>query len=507
MSRERPAWSSDALTLPGGRPWDLLVVGGGTAGIVAAQTAAGFGADVLLVERDRTGGDCLWSGCVPSKAILAAAHAAAQARAAAELGVHVGTVEVDFAAVMRHVRASIATIEPVDSPEALRRAGARVARGVARFSGPHTATVDGEPVRFGQALVATGSTPVVPDLPGLADADPLTSETVWSLQRLPERLLVLGAGAIGCELGQGMARLGSRVTLVESAARVLPSEDPLASATLSRAFAQDAMEVRTGVGLHHVEHDGSESVGVLDDGTRVRFDRVLVAVGRRPRTADLGLALAGVELDRTGHVVVDDRLRTTNPRIWAAGDLTGHPAFTHVAGVHGSLAASNAVLGLRRTVQPDLVPRVTYTQPEVAAFGPSVDARTGLTALTTHHDEVDRAIVEGRTDGHSTLVLDRSGRVVGATVVAPRAGEILAEALLAGQQRLRARAVAGTMHAYPTWSDGIWKAGMARTRADLAAPTMRRVSTALVTLRRRWVAVTARPAASEHDVSGPPRPR
>lgn len=480
---------SDPATRPDGSPWDLLIIGGGTAGLVAAQTAAGFGASVLLVERDRTGGDCLWTGCVPSKSILAAGHAAADARAAALLGVRVSEVEVDFGAVMAHVRDAVATIAPVDSPEHLRRAGVSVAHATARLTGPGRADVGGTAVTFGQALLATGSAPVVPDLPGLREAGPLTSETVWSLTELPARLLVLGGGPIGCELGQAFARLGSEVTIVETGPRVLSKETADASAAVLGALVDDGVHVLTSVSVRRVERSAGAFVVVhLNDGRRVEVDRLLVSVGRSPRTGELGLSSVGVDLDERGMVVVDRHLRTSNPRIWAAGDLTGHPPFTHVASAHGSLAASNAVLGLRRSVQPGLVPRVTYTQPEVAAYGVSPDdAGEHHIVRRVPHAEVDRAVAEGRTGGHSTVVLDRRGRVVGAEIVGPRAGESLAEAVLAGQTGVKARTVAGTMHAYPTWSDGVWKAALAQGKADLTSPLTSRVTGTLAGLRRRWV--------------------
>ncbi len=211
-------------------------------------------------------------------------------------------------------------------------------------------------------------------------------------------------------------------------------------------------------------------------------------MGRTPRTRDLGLASVGVELGEDGHVRVDDHLRTSNPRIWAAGDLTGHPPFTHTAGVHGSLAASNAVLGLRRSVAPGLVPRVTYTRPEVAAFGVAADTTDpGHTVRWIEHDEVDRAITEDRTGGYSALVLDRRGRVVGASIVGPHAGELLTEAVLAGTAGLKARTIAGSMHAYPGWGDGVWKAALAQVRADLDGPVAARATRALSAARRGWV--------------------
>ncbi|MGI8415657.1 MAG: dihydrolipoyl dehydrogenase family protein, partial [Nakamurella sp.] len=451
-------------TPPDGNTWDLLIIGGGTAGIVAAKTAAGFGASVLLVERDRTGGDCLWTGCVPSKALLAAAHAAADARTAARLGVHIDGVRVDFAHVMAHVRQAITTIEPEDGPTALRAAGVRVVHGTARLSGPHTAVIDGTTIRFRQALLATGSRPSMPDIPGLADAHPLTSDTIWQLSHLPGRLLVLGGGSIGCELGQAFARLGSTVTIAEAAPTILPREDPAAARLLLAALAQDGVDVHTGAAVTAVDRDWAGTLRVSVSTGTVSVDAILVAVGRRPRTADIGLEMAGVDTDERGSVVVNDRLQTSNWRIWAAGDLTGYPQFTHTAGVHGATAASNAVLGLRRTVDTATIPRVTFTQPEVAAFGvnPHQAAATGLTVRDIHHEQVDRAIAEDATRGITRLVLDRKGRVVGASIVGPRAGESLAELVLAARHGLRARDLAAAMHAYPTYGDAVWKAAIAQ---------------------------------------------
>ncbi len=462
--------------------WDLLVIGGGTAGLVGARTAASFGASVLMVERDRTGGDCLWTGCVPSKALLAAASAAADARGADRLGVHVDGVRVDFAAVMAHVHDAIARIEPDDSPESLRGAGVAVAFGHARFTGTDTAEVGGRPVRFRQALVATGSNPLVPPIPGLRESDPLTSDSVWELTDAPQRLVVLGGGSIGCELGQAFARLGSTVTVVEAAARLLTNEEADAARAVHQALTADGATVLTGEPVTAVE--GSEVV--LDGGRRITADAILVAVGRRPDTTDLDLEAAGVRTTDRGFVEVDDHLRTTNPRIWAAGDVSGHPQFTHVAGVYGSTAATNAVLGLRRTAEVSAVPRVTYTSPEVAAVGASADDSDN-TSFVIPHDEVDRAVVEDKTVGFTRLVLDGRGRIVGATVVGPRAGETLAELTLAVRKGLKPSDLASTMHPYPTWGDGPWNASIAQVRARLQAPTARRAVRALAAVRRRWL--------------------
>ena len=488
-ARTDAEWPSDDLAPPDGQAWDLLVIGGGTAGLVAGKTAAGFGASVLMVERDRIGGDCLWTGCVPSKALLSAAHATRDARTASRFGIRVGDVDVEFPAVMAHVRQAIATIEPTDSPTAMRAAGVMVSHRTARLTGRQTAEVDDHAVRFRQALVATGAAPVIPTIPRLSDAGPLTNETVFSLTELPARLLVLGGGAIGCELGQAFARLGSSVTIVEAAPRLLVREDPDAAALVTAALAGDGVTIRSGVAVTAIRRRGGGWIAELTDGTEVGFDTVLVAVGRRPRTTDLGLAAAGVDIDGHGFVCVDAQLRTTNPRIWAAGDVTGHPQFTHTAGVHGSLAASNAILGLRRRVERATVPRVTFTQPEVAAVGVSLEqARSqALTVRTVAHVDVDRAIAEQQTSGFSRLILDGRGRVVGATIVGPRAGESLPEAVLAARHGLRARDLAAATHAYPTYGDGVWKAAIEQVQAQLTGTAVHRLTTVLTAIRRRWV--------------------
>lgn len=469
---------------PGGGVWDLLVIGGGSAGLVGARTAASFGASVLLVERDRPGGDCLWTGCVPSKALLAAAGAAAQARRASRLGVHVEGVRIAFDEVMAHVRDAIATIEPADSAQALRAAGVAYTAGSAHFTGPDTATVAGTTVRFRHALVATGSDPVVPAIPGLHEhprcSRVLDSDTVWGLTRLPDRLAVLGGGTVGCELGQAFTRLGSRVTIVEAANRLLPGEDEEASRLLTGALEGDGATVLTGSPVTAVEHGADHVRVVLDGEAAVAADAVLVAVGRRPDSRGLGLDTAGVATDERGFVAVDAHLRTGNARVWAAGDVTGHPQFTHVAGVHGSTAATNAVLGLRRRADL-LVPRVTFTSPEVAAVG----ATTGHRVRTYRSTWVDRAVAEDETTGFSRLVLDRRGRVIGATVVGPRAGETLAELTLAVRRGLRTRDLAATMHPYPTFGDGPWNAAIADVRTRLGAGATRMVVRALATARRR----------------------
>ncbi|MGB7448532.1 MAG: FAD-dependent oxidoreductase [Ornithinimicrobium sp.] len=486
------------------RRWDLVVLGGGTAGIVGAKVAAGFGARVLVVESARTGGDCLWTGCVPSKALLAAAHAASAHRNGGRLGVAAAEPAVDFTAVMEHVRSAIATIEPVDSPESLRSAGAEVLHGYGVLTGPSTmqvtASASGQgqrdeavihDVEFEQLLLATGASPTVPPLPGLSECEPLTSETVWDLTELPRRLAVLGGGNIGAELGQAFARLGASVTLVEGAPRLLPQEEAKAATVLRDALQADGVSVRTGAAVIAVQPSGGSGAGALrlDDESTVPFDRLLVAVGRSPRTSGIGLEHAGVEVDEHGMIVVDELLRTTNPRVWAAGDPSGHPQFTHLAGVHGSTAASNAVLGTRRKATTT-VPRVTYTDPEIAGVGLTAEqAGPGHRTHVVEHTDVDRAVAEQRTEGYAAIVVDRRGTVLGGTVVGPRAGESLGELTLAVSMGLKTRDLAGVVHPYPTWNDGPWKAALDDVSQQLESAIPSRAIAVLSRARSAWLRV------------------
>lgn len=472
---------------------ELVVIGGGTAGLVAAKTAARFGVSTLLVERHRMGGDCLWTGCVPSKSIIAAAAVAAGSRTGERFGVLTGPVTVDFPTVMAHVRQAIRTIEPADSAETVEATGARVALGSARFNGDRRLTVtlpDGSSstVRFGQAIIATGSAPILPTIPGAEGIAMLSSDDVWDLDEQPQRLLVLGAGAIGCELSQAFARLGSAVTLVHHGPRVLPKEDAIAGELVGAAMAADGVALRLGTTVERIEPagDGRGGTAHLSDGGTVVFDRMLVALGRRPRVDGLGLENTGVTLDDRGFVAVDATLRTRDRRIWAAGDVSGLPLFTHIAGVNGSIAGTNAALGLRRTVDTAAVPRVTFTHPEVAVVGVPTDggAERGLTVREVEHGHTDRAIAEGETAGVTRIVVDARGRVRGALVVGPRAGETIGEAALAVRHGMRARDLAAATHPYPTYSDALWNAAILDVRDRLERGATARAINLLAAVRR-----------------------
>jgi pyruvate/2-oxoglutarate dehydrogenase complex dihydrolipoamide dehydrogenase (E3) component len=470
--------------------YDLVVLGGGTAGLTAAVGAASQGARTLLLERDRTGGDCLWTGCVPSKALLAVAARAQAVRTGGSLGVHGGGVTVDFAAVMSHVKRAVATIAPHDSPERLRREGVEVVRGTGTFTGPDRVEVAGRSVRFRNAMIATGASPLVPSIPGLREAEPLTSDTLWDLIELPRRLVVLGGGPIGAELGQAFARLGTRVTIVEMADGLLPREEPGAQELVAAALVADGVDVRVGTTAVRVHQDGGSARLVAERGGQeetIGYDELLVAVGRRPNVEAIGLEAAGVDLDARGAVAVDARLRTSNPRIYAGGDVTMLLPFTHTASAHGATVVKNALFGLRRPVDHERIPWVTFTSPEVARVGLSVaeaDDRFGARARirTAHHEHLDRAVTGGEIDGFATLVGDPKGRIVGATVVGPRAGETIGEVVAWMANGAKLSTIVRTTHAYPTWNEDLAAASLQDLQASLAH--VRPLTRMLLWLRR-----------------------
>ncbi|QHV89082.1 oxidoreductase [Streptomyces sp. 604F] len=448
--------------------FDLVVIGGGSAGLTAARTAGRLGARTLLVERDRLGGDCLWTGCVPSKALLHVAADVQAARRAAAYGLPPVSGPADLTAAMAEVKQAIGAIEPHDSADALAPYGVHVTHGAASFTGPGTLTAGEREVSFRYALIATGSSPALVPIPGLVESGPLTSDTVWELSELPRRLVVLGGGPIGCELGQAFARLGSQVTLVEAMDRLVPREEPRASQVLRERLRSEGVTVLTG---YRAERVGTDAVH--GPGGPLPYDSLLAATGRHADTVGLGLEAAGVELTETGHVRTDARLRTANHRIYAAGDVTGRSAFTHLGGTQGGAAAVDALLGVRRPIDYRAVPRVTYTDPEIARVGLTSDeahAKYGDRARvhTLDNDRVDRAVADGRTEGFTTLVLGPRGKIVGATVVSPRAGETIAHLAAAVRLGWTPSDYARTVHPYPTYADGPWHTALTDVYARLA---------------------------------------
>lgn len=476
-----PDWTNPE---PRGR-YQLLVVGGGTGGLVTAAIGAALGARVALVERNFLGGDCLHVGCVPSKALLGAAHAWHAAReAASRFGGPDAAGAGRFAAAMERMRRIRAEISPHDSAQRFADLGVDVFLGDATFVAEDAAEVEGVRLEFRRAVVAAGTRAVVPPIDGLEDAGYLTNESVFSLTSLPERLVVMGAGPIGCELAQAFARLGSRVTLLDIAPRVLPNDDPDAAALVEAALRRDGVEFLAGAHATRVERDdrGARRVRVLCDGEErsVVGDELLVAVGRAPNVDGLGLERAGVRFDARRGVEVDDRLRTSSKRIYAVGDIAATPfKFTHAADAHARLAIRNALFFGRGKASELVVPWATYTRPELAHVGlgwEQARERDDVETLTVPFAEVDRARLDGDSEGFLRIHLQRGGdRILGATLVGEHAGELVSHIATAMTQGLGLHALGETIFPYPTRAEILRRAADQHRRGRLTP----RVSKAL----------------------------
>ncbi|HEX8243308.1 MAG TPA: mercuric reductase [Longimicrobium sp.] len=470
--------------------YDLAVIGGGTAGLVSAAVSAGIGAKTALVEQHRLGGECLWTGCVPSKAIIRSASVLHTLRRAADYGIEVQGGRADFAAVMERVQSIIGAIEPHDSPERFRGMGVDVVEGRARFVSPEEAEVGGRRIRAKRWILATGSRTAVPPIRGLETAGYQTHETLWDLRALPESLLVLGGGPIGIEMAQAFARLGSRVTVVSASAKVLEREDPEISAVLQRQLQREGITLLLGARATAVRVEAGEKVMTVDAGdgdTEIRAAEILVATGRRPNVEEMGLEALGLEIG-DGGVTVDGALRTSASNVWAAGDVVGPYRFTHVADYQARIAAPNALFPLRRRVDYRVVPWCTYTEPEVARVGMTeAEARAEwgdrAGVFRYAHDSLDRALCDGEPEGLTKLVLDPRGRIAGAHVVGPRAGETIHEAVLAVRHRLKLSDLSGMIHVYPTYPESLTRAADAFLRAKYSGGLARKVADLAV----RWL--------------------
>lgn len=470
---------------------DLVVLGGGTAGLVAAHGAAGLGAQVVMVEPNHPGGDCLWHGCVPSKRILSAAKVAHTMRvSAAKHGITPVEPEIDFAAVMATVRTAQDSIAHHDSVERLENAGVRVIPALGRLTGKNTIEAAGETLTFRKAMLAVGAKPSVPPIPGLREANPLTSDTVWDLDEAPKRLAVIGGGAIGCELGQAFSRLGSAVTIFEFADRLLPFLNDNVGDLIGERFTAEGIDVRSGVGVTNVEEnaDGSYtlSFGEGDAAGSVIVDQILAATGRAPNTRDIGLEEAGVEVDKRGLVVVNDRLQTSNPHIYAGGDVVGKMPFTHTAGAHGSAVVANALFGLRRKVDHDNIPFAIFCDPEVASIG-KIEGDADDSEFVTHHldhDQLDRAVTSGEPIGFIDLFVD-DGKLVGATVVGETAGETINEMTLRVNSKAKLRDIGQMIRPYPTFAESSAKAANEALREQFFSPKVRRLTQPVLSLLDR----------------------
>jgi len=461
LSQVRP---SDWVSPTPARLYDLVVLGGGTAGLVSAVGAAGLGARVALVERAYLGGDCLMTGCIPSKALLRSARAVDEGRRAGSVGVPTVST-VDFAAVMAHVHARQASLAPHDSAERLRGLGVHVFFGDAAFSGRRTLLVDERTLRFRRAVIATGTRAAVPDIPGLDSVPYLTNESVFNVTACPKHLVVLGGGPVGCELAQAFALLGSRVTLIETAPRILPKEDPDASAVLATKLADCGVKIRTSARVDKISPASGGALLSLGSEA-ITCDQLLIATGRRPNVEGLNLDRAGVRLGDHG-VDVDDHLRTANRRIFAAGDICSPLRFTHAADAAARIVVRNALFFGRQRVSRLVVPRCVYTSPEIAHVGVEAAASSSdVKVITVPLADVDRPVVDDEREGF-VRVYHIGGRLVGATVVAPHAGEVIGLLGLCIQQGTTLSDLSSTIFPYPTVAEALRKAGDSYRREGL----------------------------------------
>ncbi len=430
---------------------DLIIVGGGAAGLGAARAARWSGADVALVSDSPLGGECTFSGCVPSKTLIAAARDG-----------------LGFSEAMSRVAGTVERIAATENADVLRSSGVHVIEGRARLAAHDTVVVDNRRITAPRLIIATGSRPVIPSIPGVENIEVLTNEEIFGVSSAPATLGVVGGGAIGCELAQALAGLGIEVTLFESQQRLLPSEEPAASQVVTQGLRSAGVDVRVGTSIERVEPSGGSVTIVSADGS-VQVERLLAAVGRKPNSAGMALEEIGVKFDSRGHVEADDRLQTNVRGIFAAGDVTGKLSFSHAADEMGRLAVGNALKkGLRGRFLTHRIPQTIFTAPEVARVGmteaEAVRRRGRVAELPL--DEMDRAITDGATEGFIKIIAGPrrltnnalGGKVLGATIVAPRAGEMIHEIALAMRADLFTGRLAQTVHAYPTWSIGIQKA-------------------------------------------------
>lgn len=457
------------------RSYDLLAIGGGTAGLVTAAGGAGLGAKVALVEQHRMGGECLWNGCVPSKALIAAAKAAHHARHAGRFGVYTGEVKVSLAEALAHVRSVQERIAPHDSPERFRGLGVDVFEGTARFVAPDAVEVNGERLQARRIVIATGTRPAVPPIPGLDTVRFHTNETIFSIESLPSTLLVIGGGPIGTELAQCFARFGSAVHVIEALPSFFIREDAEVAARLQQQLEGEGITFHLGAQASRVRREESRIVLTLTkkDGASLELigDALLVAAGRTPNLESLGLEAIGVKTDRGG-IITDATLRTNIPGIYAAGDVvSGGLKFTHVADQMARGVLRNALFPGSSTLDYSAVPWVTFTEPELARVGlTEAEARerlgSGVGVWRREIGAVDRVIADGGPPGLVKIVTDRKGRVVGGHILAANAGDMIGELTIAHKHGLTVGELGAVIHPYPTTAEAIKQASEGRLKAS-----------------------------------------
>ena len=458
--------------------YDLAVIGAGSGGLTAAAGAAQFGQKVVLFEKSAMGGDCLNTGCVPSKALLAAARAAQAWRDGARFGVAAAEPVIDAAAVRAHVRHAIAAIAPHDSQERFEGLGVRVVRAVARFRDGHSLEAAGEVFTARRFVIATGSRPAVPPIPGLGETPFLTNESLFDLEDLPRHLVIIGGGPMGMEMAQAHRRLGARVTVIE-AFEPLGRDDPELAAVVVAKLLAEGVEIRARTSVKSVARkDAGVSVETAS-GEIIDGSHLLLAAGRLPNIEDLNLAAAGIATTAKG-IGVDRGLRTSNRRVYAVGDVAGGLQFTHVAGLHGGLVLRNALFGLPVRTDTAIIPRVTYTDPELAQAGLSeAEARAShgdcVRVLRQYFHDNDRARTESRGDGLVKVIAGRRGRILGVGIVGAEAGELIQPWLLAMSNGLGLKAFIGMVAPYPSRGEASRRAALDYFSGFATNPLVRRV--------------------------------
>ena len=475
--------------------YNLVVIGAGAGGLVSAAGAAGVGARVALIEAHLLGGDCLTVGCVPSKALLRCAKAAAAVGSASQFGVKIdGEVSVDFAYVMERMRRLRASIAPVDSAERYsKQLGVDLFIGKGAFTGKNRIEVNGKTLKFAKAVVATGGTAAIPNIPALKEAPYLTNATVFNLTELPQRMAVIGAGPIGIELAQAFQRFGSQVTVFSRSDKILPKEDPYAAKIIETSLRRDGVTFAYHVNYRRVEsQDGKPPVTIVlaqgNEERRLEFDALLVATGRKPTVKGLGLEHAGVDYDERMGVSVNDRLQTTNPNIYAVGDVASKYQFTHMADFGARLVIRNALFFGRDNFSNLLIPWATYTDPEVAHVGlyekDLQERNIAFATFTREFAEVDRGIVDGETEGFVKIHVKKgTDQILGATIVSSHAGDMISEITVAMQSGMGLGKLANVIHPYPTAAEAIRQCGDAYNRARLT-PTVKGIFHRLMAFKR-----------------------
>jgi len=461
---------------------EICVIGAGSGGLSVSAAAASFGVSVVLIEKYKMGGDCLNTGCVPSKALLAAAKRAHAMRSGAAFGVTATALHVDFDKVKDHVKRVIAAIAPTDSTERFSGLGVRVIKGQARFKDRETVVVGSQyEIRARRFVIATGSTPALPPIPGLDEGPYLTNDTVFDLSEQPDRLIVIGAGSVGLELAQAFRRLGSEVTVLEEA-NPLAKDDPECAAIVLDQLEREGVVIRSGVKVTRVKHASGRVAVTLASGAgeeTLEGRHVLVATGRKPTTDGLDLEAARIKYDRNG-IQVNKRLKTSNGRVYAIGDVAaGQLQFTHAANYHAGLVIQNVLFRLRSKVNNDLIPWVTYTQPELAHIGiteaQARQRKLQIRFLRCPYHDNDRAQAERETHGHIKVITTVKGRILGATIVGAEAGELIAPWSLAIAQGLNIRSLTGIVLPYPTLSEIGKRAAVDFLTPSLTSPRVRRI--------------------------------